>query len=59
MNHPEVDWIESTGYPSYAQEKIILCDECGRELNNETVYEDETHTNLCESCLLMLHEKDW
>lgn len=59
MNHPEIDWAERTGYPSYNQDYPVLCDECGCDLTDEVIYEDDAHSNLCKTCLLMLHTKDW
>lgn len=38
-------------------EKKIYCDECGRDITNKHQFEDRHHNNLCEDCLLMLHEK--
>ena len=58
-DHPEIVWCERTGYPSYNQPILLYCDECGRDITDETVYDDECHTVLCERCLLKLHEKEW
>lgn len=57
IQHPEIDWIENTGYPSYAQPSDHVCEECGAELDDGEVYEDERHDFLCQECLLHLHEK--
>ena len=59
-DHPEIRWIENTGYPSFAQPEIIRCEYCERELDDsDEVYEDSNHEVLCKSCLLNLHEKWW
>lgn len=59
-NHPEIDWIERTGYPSWMQEdeNEVRCDECGRIIEEwDDVYECRTHSTLCLECLKMLHKK--
>lgn len=56
-DHPEIRWVEATGYPSYLQEPLFYCYHCGEEIVG-TVYEDEDYSLLCEDCLLKLHEKD-
>lgn len=59
-DHPEIRSMEKTGYPTWNQPEPIYCDECGRNLDSETIYSDRLHTNLCADCLLMLHEKrEW
>ena len=58
-NHPEIDWIERTGYPSHLQPETIYCDMCGEDITDEDKYEDEFNENLCERCLLKSHKKDW
>lgn len=57
IQHPEIDWIERTGYPSYAQPKKIYCGECGKCLDDEDIYEDRLYEYLCEDCLLFFHKK--
>ena len=57
-NHPEIDWIESTGYPSYLQPETIYCEMCGKDITDDNKYEDESHENLCDVCLLELHLVD-
>ena len=57
-DHPQVRWIEQTGYPSWNQPVEVYCCECGCELEDE-IYEDEKYEYLCENCLLMLHKKVW
>lgn len=59
LEHPEITWIERTGYSSYEQPKTIYCCECGRDITDDDVYEDETHDYLCERCLLYFHKKEW
>lgn len=59
MDHPEVTWCERTGYPSWNQPQSYYCEECGKDITDETMYEDEHHTLLCRACLLTLHEKEW
>lgn len=59
-DHPEIRSIEATGYPTWGQPEEIYCEECGRNLDSETVYVDESHEALCDECLLGLHEKrEW
>ena len=58
-DHPEMQWGESTGYPSWQQEPEWTCEECGIELETDNAYEDEDHELLCEECLLKLHKKVW
>lgn len=58
-DHPEVRWMERTGYPSFAQPEIMRCELCDRELDEDEAYEDEYHEFLCEGCLLSLHQKGW
>ena len=57
MQHPEITWIEKTGYPSWNQPKEIYCEACGDFIDGE-IYEDEGHEHLCLDCLLKLHLKD-
>ena len=57
LQHPDITWIEKTGYPSDKQEKHHYCGECGRCLHNKEVYSDRLYAYLCRECLLMLHEK--
>ena len=58
LQHPEITWIENTGYPSWAQPKEYHCEECGCELYFDEIYEDFYHDFLCEECLLKLHRKN-
>ena len=55
--HPEVESILRTGYPTWNQLKPIYCCECGDNLDDEEVYEDRYHEYLCLDCLKRLHEK--
>ena len=57
IQHPEITWIEQTGYPSWNQPEDLYCDNCG-EVIDEEVYEDENNEHLCLDCLLKLHLKD-
>lgn len=57
-DHPDIESIERTGYPRWAQPEIIYCDKCGDEIDG-TVYEDDEYETLCKSCLLLLHKKRW
>ena len=59
IQHPEITWIESTGYPSYAQPETIYCEECGSDITDDDKFEDENHENLCKGCLLYFHKKEW
>lgn len=59
IQHPEIDWIERTGYPSYNQPKEIYCGECGKDITDSEVYCDETYDHLCKRCLLWLHKADY
>ena len=58
-DHPEIQWAESTGYPSWQQEPKWTCEACGIALESDNAYEDEDHELLCEECLLKLHKKVW
>lgn len=59
IEHPEIGWIERTGYPSFMQiPSEVHCEECGKNITDEIWYEDEHHEFLCESCLLYFHRKD-
>lgn len=56
-DHPDIVWIERTGYPSWCQPIDIICDNCGDVIEDE-VYQDECHDTLCLDCLLKLHLKE-
>ena len=58
LQHPDISWIERTGYPSWAQPKERHCEKCGCELYLDETYEDHDHDFLCEDCLLKLHRKN-
>lgn len=58
-DHPEVRWIERTGYPSFAQPDPIRCEVCDRELDEDHAYDDEEYEYLCKHCLLSRHRKVW
>ena len=58
-DHPDIVWAERTGYPSWNQPKSIYCEECGKCLDDEPVYESGVHDCLCDECLLALHKKWW
>lgn len=57
--HPDIEWAHRTGYPKWNQPRSYYCEECGICLDDETAYEDVSHTYLCKDCLLTLHEKSW
>lgn len=59
MEHPDIRSALLTGYPRYSQPKEYYCQECGRDITDEKIYEDEEHEYLCEDCLLSAHEKRW
>ena len=56
-DHPDVAAMLLTGYPSYIQQDSVHCCECGKPLDDETIYEDRYHEYLCLDCLKVLHEK--
>lgn len=56
-DHPDIVAILLTGYPMWSQPEPIYCCECGKDLDDETVYEDRYHEYLCLDCLKRLHEK--
>lgn len=58
-DHPDIEFIMNHGYPRGHEPKSYYCDECGRELEGEDIFEDETHEYLCVNCLLKLYEKRW
>lgn len=50
MQHPEIDWIERTGYPSWMQPKDpdydlekyeIYCDRCFEERREKEMFGDD------------------
>ena len=57
IQHPEITWIEKTGYPSWNQPEDIYCERCGDIIDDE-VYEDENHECLCLDCLMKIHLKE-
>lgn len=57
--HPDIEWAQRTGYPSWNQPKSNHCEECGKCLDDEEIYETDMHEFLCEECLLTLHKKWW
>lgn len=61
-DHPEIEMVERTGYPSWKQpsNKRIYCGECGQDITDDReIYEDEHYKYLCCDCLLLLHKKDF
>lgn len=58
-DHPEIECAMQTGYPSWNQPMSFYCEECGEDITDTTMYEDDRHEFLCRACLLTLHEKDW
>lgn len=60
IEHPEITWIERTGYPSYAQytqPTEINCEYCGEVIEEDDSYIDTYYDYLCEDCLLKLHRR--
>lgn len=58
-DHPEVECAMRTGYPSWNQPEHYYCQNCGKDITDEDMYEDDAHDFLCRSCLLILHEKSF
>ena len=58
-DHPDIECAMRTGYAPWNQPIQFFCEECGEDLTDKTMYEDENHEFLCRACLLTLHEKDW
>ncbi|MBR5298541.1 MAG: hypothetical protein IKU29_11860 [Parabacteroides sp.] len=58
-DHPDIESIIKTGYPRYSQPAKYHCQECGKDITDEDMYEDAHHEYLCRDCLLLLHTKDW
>ena len=56
-DHPDVASALRTGYPVWGQPTPIHCCECGKNLEDEEVYEDRYNEYLCLECLKRLHEK--
>ena len=59
-DHPDIQWAERTGYPSWNQPKehAEYCGECGRVIDDgEDTYETEYYSILCEDCLKRLHKR--
>ena len=56
-DHPEIESIERTGYPTWLQPTAHYCEECGARLADGEVFEDGAHDYLCKECLCTLHEK--
>lgn len=62
LEHPEIRWIERTGYPSWNQPNgynHYSCQMCGDVLDLDEVYEDVGYEYLCENCVLKLHKKEF
>ena len=57
LEHPDITSALRTGYPSWDQPESVFCGECGKCIDDETVYGDRYYENLCENCLLVLHRK--
>ena len=58
-DHPDIVSAMRTGYGRFNQPKSYYCEECGKCLDNEEIYETDTYEFLCESCLIVLHKKWW
>ena len=57
--HPHIESAHKTGYAPWNQPVSHYCEECGKCLDDEDEYEDDTYDYLCEDCLLSLHLKRW
>ena len=57
IEHPDITAIRATGYPLNYQPEEHWCEECGKNITDETIYEDGSHEFLCADCLLALHER--
>lgn len=55
---PDIRWITRTGYPQYSQPEPTLCEECGKDITDDDIYDDAHHEYLCKQCLLFFHLKD-
>lgn len=49
LQHPEITWIEQTGYPSWMQETEVLNDEDDEEYD-EDGYDQDSYDAYCD-CL--------
>lgn len=58
-DHPDIESILRTGYPSWSQPEYYYCQMCNDELSYDEVYVDFGYDCLCENCLLKLHKKEW
>ena len=58
-DHPEIELVERTGYPSWKQpsKKRDYCCYCGDDITDDDQYEDQHYIMLCKDCLLDLHKK--
>ena len=43
LEHPEIGWIERTGYPSWLQEDEVLNDEDDEEIFDEDGYDRDAY----------------
>ena len=59
LEHPEIEWVNRTGYPSWNQPQYYECERCHEELSFEDIFEDEDYEMLCKDCLCELHQKAW
>ena len=58
LEHPDITHTLATGYPiGKVPPASIYCEECGKCLDEETIYEDTRYNYLCKDCLLTLHER--
>ena len=57
--HPDIESAHRTGYGLYNQPESYHCEECGKCLDDEEVYETASCEFLCEACLLAIHKKWW
>lgn len=58
-DHPEIVSAMRTGYPTWNQPESHYCEECGKCLDDEEVYECCGYEFLCLECLCATHKKWW
>lgn len=58
LEHPDITQALRTGYP-HREEDDHYCEECGKYLPEDEIYEDENHKYLCSDCLLSIHKRWW
>lgn len=58
-DHPEIESVMRTGYPSWNQPKEIYCECCDNDISDEEVFEDGEYEYLCVTCLMKKYKKEW